>query len=231
MVMQHVLVILFSFFLMGSVFAEEIEVPLQRAPIDLQDLASLQRGAVLFMNRCSSCHSLQYLRYDRMGRDIGLVDSDGELMGDAIKQNLMFVGDKLSDTIQTAMTKDQGVAWFGVAPPDLSLTARSRGVNWLYTYLKSFYLDEKRPWGVNNTVFPDVAMPDVLYGLRQELLMEENGQQKYDRVVLDLVNFLAYAAEPMQLKRKKVGIWVMLFLGIFCVFAWLLKREYWKDVS
>lgn len=231
MVMQRVLVILFSLFLMNSISAEEIEVPLQRAPIDLQDLASLQRGAVLFMNRCSTCHSLHYLRYDRMGRDIGLVDSDGELMGDAIKQNLMFVGDKLSDTIQTAMTKDQGVAWFGVAPPDLSLTARSRGVNWLYTYLKSFYLDEKRPWGVNNTVFPDVAMPDVLYGLRQELLMEENGQQKYDRVVLDLVNFLAYAAEPMQLERKKVGIWVMLFLGIFCVFAWLLKREYWKDVS
>ncbi len=214
----------------GLVQAEEHEVKLDKAPIDLSDLASLQRGATLFMNECSGCHGLKFLRYNTMAKDIGIVNAAGDVLEQAVKENLMFVGDKITDTIKTALRKEDGANWFGVAPPDLSLVARSRSVDWIYSYLRSFYLDPKRPWGVNNTVFPDVAMPDVLFHLRTKLLSEKDGQQKYDSAVLDLVNFLAYAAEPQQKVRKQVGIWVLLFLGVFFVFAYLLKREYWKDV-
>lgn len=210
--------------------AEEGEVTLDKAPIDATDLPSLQRGAKLFMNYCSGCHSLKYIRYSTMAKDIGIVDSKGQVLDQAVKANLMFVGDKLVDTIQSAMTKEEGANWFGVAPPDLSLVVRLRGVDWLYSYLRSFYPDKKRPWGVNNRVFPDVAMPDVLYNLRARLLLEPDGHKKVDLAMLDLVNFLHYTAEPIKLERQSLGKWVLLFLGIFFVFAYLLKREYWKDV-
>jgi ubiquinol-cytochrome c reductase cytochrome c1 subunit len=225
-------VLLISGLLISSVaVSEEAEgLRLEHARVDLSDLPALQRGAQLFMNHCSGCHSLKYVRYQTMAEDLGIVNSDGQLLSEAIKGNLMFVGDQLADPIKSAMPAVSGAAWFGVAPPDLSLVARSRGLNWLYTYLRSFYADPKRPWGVNNRVFPDVAMPDVLSGLRSRLLAQENGTALYDRAVLDIVHFLAYAGEPMQVKRRTLGIWVLLFLGIFCVFAVLLKREYWKDI-
>ncbi len=211
-------------------FSEEQAVQRKHARMDLSDLPALQRGAQLFMNYCSGCHSLKYVRYQTMAEDLGIVNSAGQLLSEAVKRNLMFVGDQLQDPIKSAMPAASGAAWFGVAPPDLSLVARSRGVDWLYTYLRSFYADPKRPWGVNNRVFPDVAMPDVLSGLKSRLLAQENGAALYDRAVLDIVHFLAYAAEPMQVKRRTLGIWVLLFLGIFCVFSVLLKREYWKDI-
>lgn len=210
--------------------ALEAEDVLDKAHIDPSDLASLQRGAEIFMNECSGCHSLKYIRYSTMAKDIGIVDSKRKVLDQAVKANLMFVGDRLVDTIQSSMTKEEGVNWFGVAPPDLSLVARLRGVDWLYTYLRSFYLDKKRPWGVNNHLFPDVAMPDALFNLRARLLLEPDGQKKVDRVVLDLVNFLHYAGEPTKSVRESIGKWVLLFLGVFFVFAYLLKREYWKDV-
>lgn len=211
-------------------YADEGEVTLDKANVDLTDLPSLQRGAMLFMNYCSGCHSLKYIRYSTMAKDIGIVDSKGQVLDQAVKDNLMFVGDKLVDTIQSAMTKEEGASWFGIAPPDLSLVTRLRGADWVYTYLRSFYLDKKRPWGVNNRLFPDVAMPSVLYDLKARLLLEPDGQKKFDTVVLDLVNFLYYAGEPMKTERESLGKWVLLFLGIFFVFAYLLKREYWKDV-
>jgi len=210
--------------------AEESSVPLDKANIDITDLPSLQRGARIFMNYCSGCHSLKFVRYSSLGEGIGIVDASGVLLEEAIKKNLMFVGDKITDTIQRSMTNEEGAKWFEVNPPDLSLVARSRGSDWLYTYLRSFYLDPKRPWGVNNTVFPDVAMPDALYYFRLQFQHEKEGQAKYDQAVLDLVNFLTYVGEPVQLVRKRIGIWVLLFLGVFFVFAYLLKREYWKDV-
>ncbi len=212
-------------------YAAESEIPLDKAHIDPTDLASLERGAKLFMNYCSGCHSLKYIRYSTMAKDIGIVNAKGQVLDQAVKLNLMFVGDKLVDTIQSSMTKEEGVNWFGVAPPDLSLVARLRGVDWLYTYLRSFYPDPKRQWGVNNRLFLDVAMPDVLFNLRTRLLLEPEGQQKVDRLVLDLVNFLHYAGEPTKAKRQSLGKWVLLFLGVFFVFAYLLKREYWKDVK
>ncbi len=214
----------------GFAIAEEGEIPLDKAPIDLTDLPSLQRGAKLFMNMCSGCHSLKYIRYSTMAKDIGIVDAKGQILEQVIKDNLIFNGGKITDTIQTAMNKAEGEAWFGIAPPDLSLVARSRGADWLYTYLRSFYLDAKKPWGVNNTVFPDVAMPDVLFNLRSRLYAEKEGKEKFDGAILDIVNFLQYAGEPIQQTRKQLGIWVLLFLAIFFVFAYLLKREYWKDV-
>jgi ubiquinol-cytochrome c reductase cytochrome c1 subunit len=210
--------------------ADETEIPLDKARVDLTDLASLQRGAKLFMNYCSGCHSLRFVRYSSLAEGIGIVDPSGKILDQAVKENLMFVGDKITDTIQSSMTKEEGAAWFGISPPDLSLVARARGANWLYTYLRSFYPDPKRPWGVNNTVFKDVAMPDVLYNLRRELEAKKDGKESYDRAILDLVNFLSYVGEPKQLERQRLGIWVLLFLGIFFIFAWLLKREYWKDV-
>ena len=237
---------LFAIGQIGVLIAEENDVVLDKAHIDLTDLPSLQRGAQLFMNHCSGCHSLKYVRYSTLAKDIGIVDSRGQVLEQAVKENLMLVGDKMSDTIISAMTKEEGAAWFGVAPPDLSLVARSRGADWLYTYLRSFYLDPKKPWGVNNKIFPDVAMPDVLYNLRKRLEAQAIAQRtqmpykegqpqtsdndKYGDAVLDLVNFLCYVGEPIQVFRQRLGIWVLLFLGIFLVFAYLLKREYWKDI-
>jgi ubiquinol-cytochrome c reductase cytochrome c1 subunit len=169
-----------------------------------------------------------------------------------------FLNDKVNSTIGVSMPKVDAQKWFGVAPPDLSLVARSRGNDWLYTYLRSFYLDSKRPWGVNNTVFPDVGMPHVLINLqgeqapvyRTEKITDDNGQvtekqvishlelkkpgsmnpAEFDQAMTDLVNFLDYVGEPHKLERKRLGVWVMLFLVIFTLFAYLLKREYWKDI-
>jgi len=217
--------------------------PISTVSIDLTDLPALQRGAQLFMNHCSGCHGLKYERYETLAKDLGIVDIDGKVLEDLIKKDLMFVGEKMSDPIRTAMTKEDGANWFGVAPPDLSLVARSRGADWLYSYLRSFYRDEKRPWGVNNLVFPDVGMPHVLLELQgmqvktddhnAPLKLIHPGQltpAQYDQAIHDLVNFLVYVGEPMQETRKRVGVWVLLFLGVFFIFALLLKKEYWKDV-
>lgn len=210
--------------------------------IDLTDLPALQRGAQLFMNFCSGCHGLKFVRYDSLAKDLGIVDMDGKVLEKLIKQDLMFVGDKMSDTIKNAMSQEDGAKWFGVAPPDLSLVARSRGPDWLYRYLRGFYVDENRPWGVNNTVFPEVAMPNVLVDLqgiqiRPEktgpLRLEKPGQltpEQFDHAIQDLVNFLVYVGDPHQETRKNLGVWVLLFLGVFWLFAFLLKQEYWKDV-
>ncbi len=223
-------VLLVGLLISSLAFPEEQEIPLQHARIDLSDLPALQRGAKLFMNYCSGCHSVKYLRYETMARDLGMVDSVGHVLSEAVKSNLMFVGNELQHPMQSAMPSESAALWFGVVPPDLSLVARVRGADWLYTYLQSFYPDPKRPWGVNNRVFPDVAMPDVLSGLKARLLSQENGVALYQRSLLDRVPFLVYASEPMQVQRRALGIWVLLFLGIFCVFAVLLKREYWKDI-
>lgn len=214
----------FSFF-SSMTLSEEKPVKLDKVHIDLTDLPSLQRGAQLFMNYCSGCHSLKYVRFSTMAKNIGIVDSTGAILDQVIKDNLMFVGEKVSDPIITAMQKLDGSNWFGIAPPDLTLVTRLRGADWVYTYLRSFYDDPKKQWGTNNTLFPDVAMPNVLDSLKKGL-----SPQEFDAKIADLVNFLAYVGEPMQLERKHLGVWVLVFLGILFIFAWLLKREYWKDV-
>lgn len=221
-------------------------VHLEKARIDLSNKASLQRGAKLFVNYCLSCHSARYMRYNRMGRDLGLTDEQ-------VKENLIFTGRKVGETMTVAMSPADAKNWFGTTPPDLSLVARSRGVDWLYTYLKTFYLDESRPFGVNNLVFKDVGMPHVLWELQgwqkpvYKTVSGENGHSQqvielelvkpgklstpeYDQAVRDLVTFLAYLGEPAKLERQRIGFWVLLYLAVFFVVSYLLKKEYWKDV-
>ncbi|NVZ10149.1 cytochrome c1 [Allochromatium humboldtianum] len=218
---------------------------LQHADIDLRDQASLQRGAKYFMNYCTGCHSLQYMRYNRLAKDLGIDEI-------ALRQNLLFGDAKPGDLITKSMTDDDALKWFGVVPPDLTLVTRWRSSDWVYTYLKSFYLDDTRPYGVNNVLFPLVGMPHVLGDLqgRQEAVMqpphepggeptikglklvEEGGlsPKEYDTMVRDITNFLTYAGEPFQLERERLGRYVLLFLGFLFILAYLLKKEFWKDV-
>jgi ubiquinol-cytochrome c reductase cytochrome c1 subunit len=234
------------------------EVTLKTVNNDLCDKASLQRGAQLYMNFCAGCHSLQFMRFKEMAKDLGIKDENGLVLEQLVNDNLNFISDKINQPILTAAPRKDQEKWFGVAPPDLSLVTRSRGKNWVYTYLLSFYADPKRPWGVNNVIFPDVAMPNVLQGLQgtQEavfttvtLMDEQNNpydkqiihelkaqsagtlsDKAFNQAIVDLVNFLDYVGEPHKLERERIGVWVLLFLVIFTLFAYLLKREYWKDV-
>lgn len=220
--------------------------PVERAPIDLHDKVSLQRGAQIFVNHCLNCHSASVMRYARL-KDLGLTEQQ-------IKDNLMLTSDKVGDTMNAAMEKDVAKAAFGVVPPDLSLVGRSRGPDWLYTYFKSFYRDPASKTGWNNLLFPNVAMPHVLWesqgeqGLQvterkdrntgdvthvRKLVLERPGTLSpiaYDIQVRDLVNYLAYMSEPAQADRKLWGILVLFFLAGFFVVVLMLKHEYWKDV-
>jgi len=222
-------------------------VHLDKANIDPGNKESLQRGAKTFVNYCMGCHSAKYERYNRLGRDLGISDDD-------VIQNLMFTGDKIGGQMDIAMTSEMGKKWFGAAPPDLTLVARVRSTDWLYTYLRTFYQDDSRPFGVNNEVFANVGMPNVLWQLQgtqkavfktvvdddgheHEMLegveLEKAGSQtpaEFDRTVRDLVNFLTYMGEPIKQQRQSLGIKVMLFLLVFFIVAYLLKKEYWKDV-
>ena len=235
-----------AFFSAGAAVAQEGGIELLKSGTDIANTESLQRGARNFMNYCSGCHSLKYVRYNRLAADLKIPET--ELAG-----NLMFTSDKAFDTINSAMPKDSE-AWFGKAPPDLSLMARERGVDYLYSYLKGFYVDKTRPWGVNNLYLPSAAMPDVLadlHGLQKPVFKNEKDErgnarmvlvgvdtmtpgtmkpEEYDQFVRDTVNFLDYAGEPVKEKRQSMGVFVTLFLLVFFVFAYLLKKEYWKDV-
>ena len=195
------------------------KVHLDHADTDIMDTASLQNGAKLFMNYCSGCHAISFMRYNRIGKDLGLSD-------DLVKKNLMFAGNKTGETITTAMPEDAAASWFGGVPPDLSLVARSKGTDWIYTYLRSFYDDESKMFGVNNKVLVNASMPDALWSLK-----ETQSEAEFDNSVRDITNFLDYVGEPAKLIRLKLGKWVLLFLGILFVLTYLLKKEYWKDVK
>ncbi|MBO2661073.1 cytochrome c1 [Shewanella algae] len=207
-------------------------VHLEDANIDLTDKESLRRGVELFQNNCAGCHSTQYQRYQRVAEDLDIpVDEMRKLIHTDAK-----IGELMENSIET---KD-AAKWFGAAPPDLTLVARVRGEDWVYSYLKGFYKDPSRPFGVNNTVFPSVGMPHVLEGLQGMPVKQEDGSitvrggslsaEEYDQVVRDLTGFLVYSAEPVKLERENLGKWVLGFLFIFFVIAYLLKKEYWKDV-
>jgi ubiquinol-cytochrome c reductase cytochrome c1 subunit len=221
----------------GLAFASGASVHLDSAPVNLHDKTSLQRGAQIFVNHCLNCHSAQYMRYSRL-TDLGLSEAQ-------IKENLLFTTTKVGDPMTTTLTAKDGKDWFGVNPPDLSLVARSRGSDWLYTYMRGFYRDPATKSGWNNTVFPNVGMPHVLWEYQGDqsfhagehgdgkLVLERQGKlspAEYDRYVGDLVNFLTYLGEPARTKRVQIGIVVMFFLAAFFVITLLLKKEYWKDV-
>jgi ubiquinol-cytochrome c reductase cytochrome c1 subunit len=234
------------FLFAGSARAAGGEAELMRAGNDIHNVASLQRGARNFMNYCSGCHSAQFVRYNRIAADLQIPESE-------LKANLMFTGERPFDTIKTAMHAEDARRWFGNAPPDLSLIGRSRGSDYLYTFLKTFYADPTKSTGTNNLVLPGTAMPHVLAPLQglqvaefetvqhggttsEEFRRFELAQKgaltpaQYDEFVRDTVNFLEYIGEPVQAKRQQLGVWVILFLLLFTVLAWLLKKEYWKDV-
>lgn len=219
---------------------------LQQSGTDLSDRGSLQRGAKLYMNYCSGCHSLKYLRYSRMGEDLGLTEEE-------IQANLNFTGAKVGEQVHVSMSEAQGNDWFGKMPPDLSVISRVRGSDWIYTYLKSFYLDESRPLGWNNQLFPNASMPNPLWKLQglqhaeygspdpgtgdrpvTSLKITQAGDQDADafsQTARDITAFLEYAGEPAALKRQSMGVWVILFLVVFTFLAWMLKTEYWRDVK
>jgi ubiquinol-cytochrome c reductase cytochrome c1 subunit len=222
--------------------------PLRDARTDVGSLYSLQRGARNYVNYCLGCHGAKYMRYSQLADDLALTE-------DELRDNLMFTGTRIYDPMLSAMPDDKAREWFGNAPPDLSLIARSRGVDYVYTFLKSFYEDESRPAGANNALLPQTAMPNVLAALQGpqrpqfEMRAGADGEQvqhlvaleraaagsmtavEFDGFVRDTVAFLEYVSEPAKAERKALGVWVILFLLMFTAFAWLLKKEYWKDVK
>jgi ubiquinol-cytochrome c reductase cytochrome c1 subunit len=235
---------LFLLFLVPALApASEDGIALDAAPVRT-DALSLQDGARTFVNYCLNCHGAASMRYNRL-QDLGLSETE-------IKDNLMFASAKIGETMKVPLTMKDGREWFGVAPPDLSVIARARGADWLYTYLRSFYRDQVRPTGWNNTAFPNVGMPHVLYelqgqrGLKVEKIAEHGRQTEkasfvqltqgtltaagYDEAVANLVGFLVYVGEPNAAERKRLGIYVLFVLLLLTVLTWLLKREFWKDV-
>ncbi|MDA8328236.1 MAG: cytochrome c1 [Betaproteobacteria bacterium] len=210
-----------------------------KAPINLNDYASIQRGAKVFSNYCLSCHSANYVRYETL-EQVGLT-------ADQIKGNLMFAADKVGSRMTIAMRPADAKKWFGITPPDLSVEARSRTPDWIYTYLRSFYRDDTRPSGWNNTALPNAAMPSVLWTLQGEQTLKNPVKEdekpdfvlahagklspaEYNATVGDLVNYITWMAEPGKMKRMEIGVYVLLFLGLFFVLTFYLKKEFWKDI-
>ncbi len=229
-----VLIVLPSILIVQMAVANEVKIGVT-APIDASDHASLQRGAKAFINNCLNCHSANYMRYNRL-QDIGLTAKQ-------IKDNLLFAGEKVGDTMTVAMNPKDAKKWFGVVPPDLSVEVRARGADWVYAYMRGFYRDETTPTGWNNIVFDKVAMPHVLYELQGEQILNHETHKlelvkpgklspsEYNAYIGDLTNYMAFMAEPGKQQRQQLGWWVLLFLGVMLVLARKLKAEYWKDIK
>jgi len=217
----------------------------EHSGINISDTASLQRGAKWYVNYCFSCHTISYMRYNRLAEDLGLSE-------EMVMQNLVDSNAKFADTMDIAMDADQAKAWFGKTPPDLSLVGRSRGADWIFSYLRGFYQDESGGW--NNTLLANASMPHVLWqlqGIQKPIYRQETSEggyvhevidhfelvtpgtqspQEFKETARDIAAFLDYVGEPAKLKRKGIGVWVILFLALFTFIAYLLKVEYWRDV-
>ncbi|MBF0264587.1 MAG: cytochrome c1 [Gammaproteobacteria bacterium] len=225
--------------LSANVLAAGGGVELKHMTVNMSDKGALQRGAKLFTDYCLSCHSAKYVRFNRVAEDLDLTEKQ-------VMENLNHSDAKFGSTMTTTMTKEYAKKSFGALPPDLSLVARSRGVDWLYTYLTGFYSDPAKTTGFNNIAFKDVGMPNVLWELQgtQEATFNEHGmvehlkltkegklsEAEFDREVRSIVSFLSYIGEPRQAERKVLGAWVLVFLAVLFIFAYNLKKEYWKDV-
>ncbi|BAF61149.1 cytochrome c1 [Candidatus Vesicomyidisocius calyptogenae] len=209
-----VTILIFSF----NTFASGNEIHLDQANTNINDKKSLRRGAKLFMNYCSGCHSIQFMRYNRIGKDLNIADAE-------IEKHFILGNEKIGETITSAMSVTDANQWFGQSP-DLSLVSRSKGVDWIYSYLHGFYKDNSRIFGVNNHILKNVSMPDVLWKLKQD-----KSSKKFDQDIRDITNFLDYVGEPAKLVRFNLGIKVLGFLLILFIFSYLLKIEYWKDIK
>ena len=239
-------IILCLFSTLGLAASSSVE--LEKADIDSSDLSSLQRGAANFMNYCSGCHSAKYIRYQTIGKDL-------DLTKEMLKDNLMFNAENTFDTIQASMSSQDAALWYGTAPPDLSLMARAKGVDYIYTFLKGFYIDNESPTGVDNIVLPGTSMPHVLGELQgyqsanfeshknsdgsetksfigfEQLSMGALDSEDYEEFVRDTVNFLSYIAEPVKGFRITLGKWVIAYLIFFLILARMLKKQIWRDVK
>jgi ubiquinol-cytochrome c reductase cytochrome c1 subunit len=217
-------------------FAASSGYRLDTSQHDPRDVASLQAGARTYVNYCLGCHGLQFMRYKGF-EDFGLTEAQ-------IKENLLFTGEKVGDPIKAVQDPKEVKAWFGVVPPDLSVVSRSRGADWLYTYLRTFYRDPKTVTGWNNAVYPNVAMPHALWPLQGQLGWDEKEARlveitkgslsptQYDATVRDLVNFLVYVGEPAATSRKSIGIAALfVLLGVLFPLTYWMKKEFWKDVK
>ena len=198
---------------------EDIHLACSEAPVDFTNKGSLQNGAKLFMNYCAGCHSAKYVRHSRIAQDL-------EIPPELVEKYLMVTTDQIGDHIDAEIDPEIQASWFGAAPPDLSLETRLRGDDWVYTYLLSFYEDPSRPWGANNLVLKNAAMPHVLHNLQEDLSEEE-----FRSEVGDLVNFMAWMGEPARHDRQVIGFFVILFLLVLLIPVYLLNKEYWKDVK
>ena len=254
--MKTLLVVLLMALLPALSFADEHGAGPESVDIDVSDKSALQDGARTFVDYCMGCHSAKFQRYERVADDLGISH-------ERMLEKLAPAGAKIGDHMTIGMQPADAKTWFGAAPPDLTLVARVRGTDWLYGYLRSFYEDPTRPWGVNNTVFPNVAMPNVLEGLQgrqrlgcKEVQRVEDGEKhtdtplshqacdqliivpntgtltnaQFDEKVKNLVTFLAYSANPDKLQHRRIGTYVLLYLAVLFILAWLLKREFWKDI-
>ena len=250
--MKKLIVGLFISVLPALTLAAGAAVPLDTMEPDQANKASLQRGAALFTNYCMGCHSMEYARYKRVSDDLGIP-------AELYEENLIFTGAKIGELMKNSMNKDMAADWFGAPPPDLTLSARLRGEDWIYSYLRGFYKDDSRPLGVNNVVFGNVGMPHVLADL-QGLCADEpkiganpsvdplsgdvrNGEvceewetegsmspKEFNSAMYDLTNFMSYMGDPVKLERERLGMFALIFVAIFFIFAYLLNREYWKDI-
>lgn len=196
--------------------------------IDVNNKHQLQRGARLFMNYCSGCHSLQYMRYNKMAEDIGLVNSEGQVDEVLLKENLIFTDSSISDVVNSALLPSDAKQWFGVTPPDLSLTGKEKGANWIYSYLNGFYPDSTQFFGVNNRLIPNTVMPDCLSSLAVDLNHSSRTQLESD--IADITTFLVYVSDPSLLVRYRLGGYVIAFLTLFFIIVYFLKRNYWQAV-
>lgn len=250
--MKKLIVGLFISVLPALTLAAGAAVPLDTMEPDHANKASLQRGAALFTNYCMGCHSMEYARYKRVSDDLGIP-------AELYKENLIFTGAKIGELMKNAMNKDMAADWFGAPPPDLTLESRLRGEDWIYSYLRGFYKDDSRPLGVNNVVFKNAGMPHVMAGLQglcavkpkigvdpsvdpysgdvrnSEVCAEWDTEgsmspQEFNSAMYDLTNFISYMGDPVKLERERLGLFVLIFVAIFFIFAYLLNREYWKDV-
>jgi ubiquinol-cytochrome c reductase cytochrome c1 subunit len=251
--MKKLITALFFVFASSGLFAAGgVSIPMDHIEPDIRDQESLQRGLALFTNYCFACHSMKYARYERAANDLGIPN-------EIFEENLIFGDAKIGELMSIAMPEDQAKVWFGTAPPDLTLTARLRGPDWLYNYLRGFYADPKRPYGVNNVVFKDVGMPHVLadlqgvcadkpqLGVEPEVdplsgrIIKSSGcaefstegtlsPEQYDEAIYDLVNFFEYVGEPSRLQSVELGRTVLIFLAFFFIFVYFLNKEYWRDI-
>ena len=249
---KAMLALVAAFGLSVGVHASEGGIPWDKAPNRTNDMAALQNGAKLFVNYCLNCHSAAFMRFNRL-QDIGLTNQQ-------IKDNLLVTNGKVGDTMKAAIDPRQAAEWFGANPPDLSVIARSRagsqgsGADYLYTYMRTFYRDDTKPTGWNNLAFPNIGMPHVLWELQGDRRpvfesVMDHGQatqkvkkweqlspgtmspEQYDQAVGDLVSYLQWMGEPVQNTRVRIGVWVLMFLGIFTFLAWRLNAAYWKDIK